>query len=362
MRSLWNYLFSNPSQLARQIDVMRKSEASLVEYAFRFGQPHKQQHQSGTEEVKRAFDFQTLDTKIPKSSVTSLMLPSTQECKFLSSTAGSTNCNGMTMQREEDADSFVMHSVKVQKKHISESSQDDKGNEVPLVLLHGYANGALYFYRNLIGLANHFPCVYSLDLLGWGLSSRPSFHLIDKSVEAAESFFVESLEQWRAQQGIDTMILAGHSLGGYISIAYCEKYPQHVEKLILISPAGVPHVDEEEEKHTISKRIKDASLLWKMVIYLVTHLFENDVTPGAFLRALPETRARSMVSGYVTRRLPAISCKEEQESLIEYLVCVCVCFKSFFFLFGMKNCIFCAYTIHLFNIILFPFLSSFFVI
>ncbi len=228
-------------------------------------------------------------------------------------------------------DHFIIHGVKVQRKNsiISEADRDDP-KKAPLVLLHGYANGALYFYRNLIGLANHFSYVYSLDLLGWGLSSRPSFELVDKSVETAESFFVESLEQWRVQQGIDKMIIAGHSMGGYISIAYCEKYPQHVEKLVLLSPVGVPHVDEEEERNKLSKRMKDASVLWKMLIYLITHLFENDVTPGAFLRALPERRAKSMVSGYVTRRLPAITCEQEQESLIEYLVCYLLSLSPFF--------------------------------
>ena len=65
----------------------------------------------------------------------------------------------------------------------------------PLVIVHGYMNGALYFYRNLLGLANHFGTVFSVDLLGWGLSSRPSLeNLRDDSVETAEAFFVESLE------------------------------------------------------------------------------------------------------------------------------------------------------------------------
>jgi len=115
------------------------------------------------------------------------------------------------------------------------------------------------------------------------------------------------------------MILAGHSMGGYISIAYCEKYPQHVERLVLISPVGVPHVDEEQENDMITKRMKDVSIVWKMTIYVFKHLFENDVTPGAFLRALPESRAKAMVSGYVKRRLPAITCEQEQQSLIDYL-------------------------------------------
>lgn len=217
MRSLWSYLFSNPSQLARRIDVMRTSEASLMEYAFRFGKQNQMDDPDN-------YQFHFFDTKIPKSSITALF-PSSQ-CLMLSK-------QNDVMCEEEDANNFIMHGVKVQKK----LGDDDLSasllvSKAPLVLLHGYANGALYFYRNLIGLADHFTEIFSLDLLGWGLSSRPPFVLQNKSVEIAESFFVESLEQWRQKHGIEKMILAGHSMGGYISIAYCEKYPQHVERLV----------------------------------------------------------------------------------------------------------------------------------
>jgi cardiolipin-specific phospholipase len=35
-------------------------------------------------------------------------------------------------------------------------------------------------------------------------------------------------------------ILAGHSFGGYICGHYACKYPQHIKKLLMLSPAGVP--------------------------------------------------------------------------------------------------------------------------
>jgi len=34
-------------------------------------------------------------------------------------------------------------------------------------------------------------------------------------------------------------ILAGHSFGGYICGHYAIKYPQHIKKLLMLSPAGV---------------------------------------------------------------------------------------------------------------------------
>jgi len=43
------------------------------------------------------------------------------------------------------------------------------------------------------------------------------------------------------KMGLETMTLVGHSLGAYFSIAYALKFPTRVSKLILLSPAGIPH-------------------------------------------------------------------------------------------------------------------------
>lgn len=63
---------------------------------------------------------------------------------------------------------------------------------------------------------------------------------IDGRVREAETFFVESLEEWRQKMGLEKMTLIGHSLGGYLSVVYALRYPTRVSKLILVSPAGVP--------------------------------------------------------------------------------------------------------------------------
>jgi cardiolipin-specific phospholipase len=78
-----------------------------------------------------------------------------------------------------------------------------------------------------------------------GRSARPPFTIKAKKddikgrVEQAESFFIDSLEEWREQMGLGRMTLIGHSLGAYFSVAYALKYPDRVHKLILLSPAGV---------------------------------------------------------------------------------------------------------------------------
>ena len=36
------------------------------------------------------------------------------------------------------------------------------------------------------------------------------------------------------------MRLVGHSLGGYLAVAYAERFPERVERLVLLSPVGLP--------------------------------------------------------------------------------------------------------------------------
>jgi cardiolipin-specific phospholipase len=114
-----------------------------------------------------------------------------------------------------------------------------------LVILHGYGAGLGFFYRNFEGLSRAVGWkLYALDLLGMGRSSRPPFkiHAKDRqgSITEAENWFVDSLEEWRIKRNIDRFTLLGHSLGGYMAVVYSLKYPGHLNKLILVSPVGIP--------------------------------------------------------------------------------------------------------------------------
>ncbi|KAG9021341.1 hypothetical protein FRB95_002342 [Tulasnella sp. JGI-2019a] len=120
----------------------------------------------------------------------------------------------------------------------------------PTVVLHGYAAGLGFFLLNFQALgewaAKRGGSVYALDWLGMGLSARVPFKIhakrddIEQRVREAEDFFLDALEEWRARNGFDTITLVGHSLGGYLSVAYTLRYPNRVARLILISPVGVP--------------------------------------------------------------------------------------------------------------------------
>lgn len=128
-----------------------------------------------------------------------------------------------------------------------------------LVMLHGYGAGLGFFYKNFEGLSR-VPGwkVYALDLLGMGRSSRPPFRVHSKdrqkSITEAEDWFIDALEEWRVKKNIDRFTLLGHSLGGYMAVAYSLKYPGHLNKLILASPVGIP-----EDPYAVNAAMPDPS-------------------------------------------------------------------------------------------------------
>lgn len=126
-------------------------------------------------------------------------------------------------------------------------------DEEKVVLLHGYGAGTSFFFQNIAALGKRQNSrLYALDWLGMGRSARVPFHIAHQDtketstrVEAAESFFVQALEEWRQKMNVEKMTLVAHSLGGYLSIAYSLKHPDRVSRLVLVSPAGIPEVPSE---------------------------------------------------------------------------------------------------------------------
>lgn len=225
---------------------------------------------------------------------------------------------------------------------IEDQESQSQSAQPPLVLLHGYANGSLYFYRNLHGLSKHFATIYAVDMMGWGLSSRPSFPTYEydtkesdehkkQSVREAEGFFVQSLEAWRRANGIESMILGGHSLGGYVAVAYTERYSERVAKLLLLSPVGVP--GEPKKSSTSSSPTKNPKnselpqsptesnvpIVAKVAKRMAKSLFDSGWTPGAVIRTVGQTQGVMAVESYVDKRLPGVQCPQERTALIEYL-------------------------------------------
>jgi pimeloyl-ACP methyl ester carboxylesterase len=107
----------------------------------------------------------------------------------------------------------------------------------PIVVIHGFASALATFVNVLRALhtRQHSSDVYAIDLPGFGRSSKPRF--ADHN-QKTEDLLVDSIERWRRQLGIESMILCAHSFGAYLATHYAHRYPAAAAALILFEPWG----------------------------------------------------------------------------------------------------------------------------
>lgn len=142
--------------------------------------------------------------------------------------------------------------------------------ETPIVMLHGYGSGIGVYSACLGPLASSMGRkVYAVDGLGCGFSARPAWtlgHGTASDLNSVEEYSADALELWRQEIGAEKIILCGHSIGGYLSVAYAERYPERVEKLILLSPAGVAGPPPADQTRKPSALFRFARFLWSQGI------------------------------------------------------------------------------------------------
>lgn len=193
-----------------------------------------------------------------------------------------------------------------------------------VVMAHGFGAGLGFFYANVDRILQS-PNVGRLILVDWmgmGASERPpcrrpmrgltgwSTSMCDARFTPSQAvdFFLDPFDEWRKQMDIDSMILVGHSLGGYLSGRYAVERPETIEKLVLASPVGIP--------------IKPTNLLKgnqiPTSIRLIDTLWHSNFTPQQIVRAMGATRGRRNVRRALRGRIPSLG-SQEVDIVADYL-------------------------------------------
>lgn len=115
---------------------------------------------------------------------------------------------------------------------------DEGESSNTLLFIHGLGSYLKAWDRNIIELKNHFRCI-AMDLPGYGKSSK---QIHSGSVD----FYVDIIKEFISNLNLNIVILVGHSMGGQIAMAFAIKYPEIVQKLILVAPAGFELFNKEE--------------------------------------------------------------------------------------------------------------------
>ena len=114
---------------------------------------------------------------------------------------------------------------------ISTSYVHQGTGRVPIVFLHGFDSSLLEF-RRIIPIIAAQQQVWAIDLLGFGFTER----LADCPFSSG-SICTHLQAFWQTMIN-QPMILVGVSMGGAAAIEFTLKYPEAVDKLVLIDSAG----------------------------------------------------------------------------------------------------------------------------
>ncbi|MEK6452135.1 MULTISPECIES: alpha/beta fold hydrolase [unclassified Myroides] len=136
----------------------------------------------------------------------------------------------------------------------------DKGKGSSLIFLHGFLENATMWNYYIESLSKKYR-VISIDLLGHGKTDCIGY--IHSMEDMADAVFAVI-----SHLNLKKVTLIGHSMGGYVALAFGELYPDFVKKVILV--ASTTRADPSEKKKNRDRAIeiikKNSDLFVKMAV------------------------------------------------------------------------------------------------
>ncbi len=191
-------------------------------------------------------------------------------------------------------------------------SYEDVGNGFPVVFIHGFPLNKNIWRSQMEGLSDKLR-VITLDLRGFGESQATND-------EYSMDLFAFDIANFFDHLNIIAPVLVGLSMGGYIALAFCQKYAKWLSGLCLVSTRATP--DTEEGK---ANRDKLASIAKDQGIEALVNLLISKMVSPTTLKNKPELlqelktiMLNSSLEG-VIGSLQAMKNRPDYSSILPYL-------------------------------------------
>ena len=127
---------------------------------------------------------------------------------------------------------------------------EDKGEGLPIVLIHAFATDRSMWGPQITQLSKHWR-VIAPDLRGFGFSDPTDGTPVSMDQYADDvAGLLDSLN-------ISAAVIVGLSLGGYVTLAFAQKYPDRVKALILANTRATADSDSvREARFTLAKNVE----------------------------------------------------------------------------------------------------------
>jgi pimeloyl-ACP methyl ester carboxylesterase len=146
-------------------------------------------------------------------------------------------------------------------------SYSDIGKGTSIVLLHGFLENQS-MWDNYIATFSKKNRIITIDLLGHGETECLGYvHTMEDNADAVHAVL--------AELRIRKVILLGHSMGGYVALAFAELYPEYVKGMALLNSTA--RADSEERKRNRDRAIRAVKQSFVNFISLsIANLFSEE--------------------------------------------------------------------------------------
>jgi pimeloyl-ACP methyl ester carboxylesterase len=160
------------------------------------------------------------------------------------------------------------------------------GKGIPVLLLHGFGEDSHIWDKQIDHLQNHCLLIVP-DLAGTGMSEMIRPADLNKTAEQPISMndYAVLMAAILKAENIETCIMIGHSMGGYITLAFEEIYPKTLIKFGLVHSSALADSDEKK-----ANRLKGIEL---MELYGAGPFLKNTI-PNLFSAAFKKEHANTV--------------------------------------------------------------------
>lgn len=187
-------------------------------------------------------------------------------------------------------------------------SSSGKGNTV--VLLHGFLENMTMWNSIAKSLSknNRIICV---DLLGHGKTDCLGYvHSMEIMAEAVEAV----LNHLKIRKSI----FVGHSLGGYVALAFAEKKPDNVKGLCLMN--STTRADDDARVYLRNRAVEAVKTNYKNLVRMsITNLFrpKNRVLFKEEIKAIKKEALKTPLQGYIAAQ-EGMKIRNDREVLLHF--------------------------------------------
>lgn len=143
----------------------------------------------------------------------------------------------------------------------------DSGNGTAIVLLHGFLENQKMWQLFIPELLQKYR-VITIDLLGHGETECMGYV---HSMEENAAVVHEVLRELRIRKAL----FVGHSMGGYVALAFAEMYPNTIKGLVLLNSTS--KADSDEKKKNRDRAIKLVKQNYESFVRIsIANLFSED--------------------------------------------------------------------------------------